>query len=191
MIDLEAMIKQRDGLCSTLSSLIKEIRDAVELIATAFANGRRLFICGNGGSAADSQHMAAEFIGRFGSERRGLPALALTTDSSALTAIANDWSYEYVFRRQLEALGQAGDIVIGISTSGTSKNVLEALVYARTAGLMTIGLVGHNGGKMIDLCDILINVNSNLTPIIQERHLAIEHMICEGVEHVLRSIDAL
>lgn len=191
MVDYESMIKARAGFQEAMTGARADIELAVSCIMDAFRSGRQLFICGNGGSAADSQHMAAEFVGRFGLDRRGLPAIALTTDSSALTAISNDWNYEYVFRRQLEALGRQDDVLLGISTSGESKNIVEALAHARHAGIRTIGLVGKSSSKMASMCEVLINVGGASTPVIQERQLAVEHIICEAVEEMLRHVGAL
>jgi D-sedoheptulose 7-phosphate isomerase len=182
------LVGARRGFIDGIEAARSDVLRAVKLVASAFSDGRTLFICGNGGSAADAQHMAAEFVGRFGKERSGLPAIALTTDTSALTAIANDWDYAYVFRRQLEALGLRGDVIIGISTSGASKNVLEAFAHARSVGISTIGIVGVRDCELAQLSDVLISVSASkeFTPIVQEKQLAIEHMICELVEDELR-----
>lgn len=184
---VDSLIREREDFITFLSGARYDITKAVSEISLAFKRGNKLLICGNGGSAADSQHMAAEFVGRFEKDRAGLPAIALTVDTSAITAIGNDWSFDYVFRRQLEALGQRNDVILGISTSGKSRNILDALAHARDMGLKTIGLVGRNGGDMPSVCDVLINVYGERTPIIQERQLAIEHMICELVEDQLRT----
>ncbi|MBF0490847.1 MAG: D-sedoheptulose 7-phosphate isomerase, partial [Candidatus Omnitrophica bacterium] len=151
----------------------------------AFSNNHKLFFCGNGGSAADSQHIAAEFVGRFQKERKAWPAIALTTDTSALTALGNDYSFDIVFSRQLEALGQKGDVLVGISTSGNSKNVLEAVKKAKELGMTTIGVTGGTGGQLASLCDITIVAASAKTARIQESHLCIFHSICELVENAL------
>lgn len=176
------LVKKREGFCDAINNCRDEIRDAVHSILSVFNAGGRLFICGNGGSAADSQHMAAELVGKFKEFRKALPAIALTTDTSAITAIANDWNYEYVFTRQLEALSKKGDVVILITTSGNSKNILSVLDYAKGAGIVTIGLVGGDAGKLRGRCDVLINVGGDETPIIQERQLAVEHIVCELIE---------
>lgn len=183
---LETTIAQRKDFEKAISSVKLEIEQASIELELCFKRGNKLLICGNGGSAADAQHMAAEFVGRFEKDRAGLPALALTVDTSALTAIGNDWSFDYVFRRQLEALGRQDDVILGISTSGKSRNILDALAHARVMGLKTIGLVGQDGGDMFDVCDVLINVGGIRTPIIQERQLAVEHIIAELVEDRLR-----
>ncbi len=153
-------------------------------ILKAFKSGHKLLLCGNGGSAADSQHIAAEFIGRFKLERPSLPAIALTTDTSILTALANDYSYEKVFSRQVEGLGQKGDVFIGLSTSGNSKNVLEALNQAKKQGLLTIGLTGASGGKLAGESDICFRAESTKTPHIQEMHITALHAVSEVVENV-------
>jgi D-sedoheptulose 7-phosphate isomerase len=147
--------------------------------------GRKVLLAGNGGSAADAQHIAAELVSRLNYDRPGLAAIALTTDTSALTAIGNDYGYEYVFARQVEALGQAGDVFIGISTSGNSPNVLTALTAARKAGIKTIGFTGKTGGKMAALCDIAIKVPSGHTPNIQECHILFGHIICQIIEDTI------
>jgi len=159
---------------------------AAEMIVRAFRAGGKVMLCGNGGSAADCQHMAAEFVSRFsaGLQRPGLPAIALTTDSSFLTAFANDCGYDGVFERQVQALGRPGDVLIGISTSGNSVNVLRAVGAARDAGMDTIGLTGE-GGQLAGLVDVGIVVSSKDTQHVQEAHLAIEHLICWFVEQDL------
>ncbi|NJD91438.1 MAG: D-sedoheptulose 7-phosphate isomerase [Geobacter sp.] len=161
------------------------VADTVETICTAMTAGRKILVMGNGGSAADAQHFAAEFIGRFKLERPSLPAIALTTDSSILTAIGNDYGYDAVFSRQVEGLAAAGDIVIGISTSGNSPNVLAALKLAREKGCITVSLLGRDGGSIKAVSDIPIIVPSNDTPRIQEAHILIIHIICDLVERRL------
>ena len=160
---------------------------AAEVIAAAFAHGGRLLLFGNGGSAADAQHMAAELVGRFARERRALPALALTTDASVLTSVANDYSFERVFVRQIEALGRPGDVAFGISTSGSSANVLEAITAARAGRLQTVALTGRDGGRIGAAAEIHINVPDASTARVQEVHRTLIHVICELVED---SIDA-
>ncbi len=159
---------------------------AAHCIADAFQSEHKLLLCGNGGSAADCQHMAAEFVSRLskGRPRKALPAIALTTDSSFLTAYANDENFDGIFARQVEALGQKGDVLIGISTSGNSKNVIAAFAQAKKQGVKTIALVGE-GGKMETLADIAIVVPSHDTQCAQESHLALEHCICDFVEHLM------
>lgn len=165
-----------------LKTQVSNIEKAAIAIVGSLKNGGKLFIFGNGGSAADSQHIAAELVGRFKMVRRALPAIALTTDTSILTAIANDYGYEAVFLRQLEALASKGDIALGISTSGNSKNVLEAFKKAKSLGLKRIALSGSGGGKMKDEADISIIVPSKDTPRIQESHSLIGHILCGLIE---------
>ena len=152
------------------------------ICTTGLQSGRKLLIAGNGGSAADAQHWAGELVSRFYYDRPGLPALALTTDTSIITAIANDYGYDYVFARQIEALGQEGDVFIGISTSGRSKTILRALQVARSRGIATLGFTGATGGDMADLCDVLLRVPSDLTPRIQEGHEIVGHILCALIE---------
>jgi D-sedoheptulose 7-phosphate isomerase len=158
---------------------------AAEAVAAAFRAGNKVLLFGNGGSAADAQHIAAEFVGRFIPDRRPLPAIALTTDTSALTALANDYGYDAVFSRQLAALGAAGDVAVGISTSGNSPSVLAALDAARASGLVTIGFTGETGGKMRGRADFLFCVPSRMTPRIQESHLTLGHVLCELIDRML------
>lgn len=152
------------------------------ICTTGLQSGRKLLIAGNGGSAADAQHWAGELVSRFYYDRPGLPALALTTDTSIITAIANDYGYDYVFARQIEALGQEGDVFIGISTSGRSKTILRALQVARSRGIATLGFTGATGGDMAGLCDVLLRVPSDLTPRIQEGHEIVGHILCALIE---------
>jgi len=170
---------------ATLKSNIGPIIRTAEAVIKAFKSGHKVFFCGNGGSAADCQHMAAELVGRFQKERQAWPAIALTTDTSTLTALGNDYSFDIVFSRQLQALGQAGDVLIAISTSGNSKNILEAIRQAKAMGIVTIGVTGANGGQLAGLSDIAIVAASSKTARIQESHLVIFHSICELVENTL------
>ncbi len=163
-------------------SQAENIEKAARAIITSLAAGAKLLVFGNGGSAADSQHIAAELVGRFKKERRGLAAIALTTDTSILTALGNDYGYDSIFSRQVEALGLEGDIAMGISTSGNSKNVIAALKKAKSSGIRTIGLTGAGGGTMKEVCDFLIAVDSKNTPRIQEAHTLIGHILCELIE---------
>lgn len=165
-----------------IASSQEPLARAAELMVQTLKEGHKILLCGNGGSAADAQHIAAELTGRYKTERRGLPAIALTTDTSALTAIANDFGYENVFSRQVEALANAGDLLIGISTSGNSTNILLALEQAKAIGCTTIGLTGNTGGKMNALCDINLVVPSNNTPRIQEMHILFGHILCQIVD---------
>ena len=165
-----------------ITSSQEPLTRAAELMVQTLKEGHKILLCGNGGSAADAQHIAAELTGRYKTERRGLPAIALTTDTSALTAIANDFGYEKVFSRQVEALANSGDLLIGISTSGNSTNVLLALEQAKAIGCTTIGLTGNTGGKMNALCDINLIAPSNNTPRIQEMHILFGHILCQIVD---------
>ncbi|MFC1943186.1 D-sedoheptulose 7-phosphate isomerase [Chloroflexota bacterium] len=161
------------------------IADAAQIVINAFKAGGKMFLIGNGGSAADAQHIAAELVGRFKLERTALPAIALTTDTSTLTALANDYGYEAVFSRQLEALANEKDILIAITTSGTSPNILAAVKSAHSKGVTVIGLTGENGGKLKDVADLTIMVPSDDTARIQEAHITIGHIICLLVEKEL------
>ena len=161
------------------------VKKAVDLIVNCFRKGNKILICGNGGSAADSQHIAAEFVGRYKRERKGLAAIALTTDTSILTAWANDYDYQTVFSRQVEALGNPGDIVIGLSTSGNSANVLKAFEEAKKKKIQCISFTGATGGKLNPLSEVCIQVPSENTPRVQECHMLAYHIICELVEEQL------
>jgi D-sedoheptulose 7-phosphate isomerase len=177
-----AGLAARKAFFDTKSELIVEISRAM---AVCLASGGKIMFCGNGGSAADCQHLAAELTNRFKLERPPLPGLALTTDTSALTAIANDYSFDEVFSKQLQALGRAGDILVGLSTSGTSSNVIRAMREAKRMGIVTIGLSGQTGAEMTTASDFLVTVPSNDTPVIQEIHIAAGHMMCHLVDHFL------
>ena len=166
-------------------SLSDVIAAAATAVTESLRTGNKVLLCGNGGSAADAQHIAAELAGRLRLERRGLPAIALTVNPSVITALANDYGYDMVFARQVEGLGRKGDVLVGISTSGSSTNVLRALETARTAGLVTVGLVGQGTGQMGGLCDHLIVAPTEDTQRIQEIHIAAGHAICEIVEAAL------
>jgi D-sedoheptulose 7-phosphate isomerase len=181
----EAGLAAHRALFDRLHALQPDIERAATLLADTLRRGRKLLLMGNGGSAADCQHLAAEFTGRFQRERRPLAALALTTDSSALTCIGNDYGFDHVFARQLAGLGQAGDCAIGISTSGRSPNVLRALAQARELGMATVGLSGRDGGEMRTLCDLCIVVPHADTARIQEAHIFIGHSWCALVEQAL------
>lgn len=170
---------------ATLKNNLPQIAQASQAIIDALKGGNKIFFCGNGGSAADSQHIAAEFIGRFQKERAAWPAIALTVDTSALTALGNDYTFDIVFSRQLQALGKKGDVLVAITTSGNSKNVLEAVKTAQSMGIRTIGMTGGTGGKMNGLTDITIIAASPVTARIQESHLVMFHAMCEIVENAL------
>lgn len=163
-------------------NFINRIENAVILISKAFRQGSKVWFCGNGGSAADAQHLAAEFSGRFYKDRKALPAEALHCNTSYLTAVANDYNYDVIFSRLLEGVGKKGDVLVGISTSGNSKNIVNAFETARNTGISTIAFTGSGGGKMKVLSNILFNVPSNDTPRIQESHILIGHIICQLVE---------
>jgi D-sedoheptulose 7-phosphate isomerase len=169
----------------TFINLEENIKKAADMIAKSLVSEGTIFWCGNGGSAADSQHIAAEFIGRFKKDRQPLRSIALTTDTSILTCISNDYSYEKIFSRQLNALGRKGDVMVVITTSGKSENIKQALIQAQKMGIKTIGLLGKKGGKCKNYVDIPIIVPSDTTARIQEVHILIEHLLCELVENKL------
>lgn len=167
-----------------MESLAEDLQKAAQMAINTLKNGGKILLCGNGGSAADSQHIAAELTGRYKRERKGLCAIALTTDTSALTAISNDYGYDFVFSRQVEALARSGDLLLGISTSGNSKNVLNALKVAHEIGCQTLGFSGREGGEMRNLCDVLLISPSNDTARIQEMHILMGHILCDLIERV-------
>jgi D-sedoheptulose 7-phosphate isomerase len=162
--------------------LIQILENCVEVITNAFRNGNKVLFCGNGGSAADAQHLAAEFSGRFYIDRDALPAEALHCNTSYITAVANDYSYDMIYARMIKGIGNPGDILIGLSTSGNSKNILEAFKIAKIKNMITIGLTGESGGVMKEMSDYLLNVPSSDTPRIQESHILLGHIICQLVE---------
>jgi len=166
-------------------SLIASMEKVVALSSEAFNNNQRILFCGNGGSAADAQHIAAELSGRFLKERKALFAEALHVNSSYLTAVANDYGFEYTYSRILEATGRKGDVLIGLSTSGNSLNVINALKKAKEIGMKTIGFTGKDGGKMCDVCDIVFNIPSSNTARIQEAHILLGHTLCQLIEEKL------
>lgn len=167
------------------SGMEKDIVKAALMAVEALRKGKKIILFGNGGSAADAQHIAAELTGRYKTERRGLPGIALTTDTSALTAIGNDYGYERIFDRQIEALANEGDLVLGISTSGNSPNVINALKLAKEIGCNTLGFSGRDGGKMNVFCDLNLVVPSDNTPRIQEMHILFGHTICQVIDNEL------
>lgn len=177
--------RSRAVKAETWAALRPQLLRAAEVLIACYRGGGKAIFCGNGGSAADAQHLAAEFLGRYLLERRPLPALALHANTSALTAIANDYGYEQVFSRQLEALARPGDVLVGLSTSGNSASVVEALQVARRLGLTSIALTGAGGGRLAPLADILLAVPSTETPRIQENHILIGHCLCQAVEQAL------
>ena len=172
-------IKTKEGLLATQTANIEK---AAWAMINCLNSGGKILIFGNGGSAADSQHMAAELVGRFKKERKALAAIALTANTSTITAIGNDYGYDAVFSRQIEALGKKGDIAVGISTSGNSPNVIRAIEKAKLIGLETVGITGGDGGKLRAVCGIVITAGSKDTPRIQEAHITIIHALCELIE---------
>lgn len=167
------------------ASQLQVMENITREILKAFKSGNKILLCGNGGSAADAQHIAAEFVGRFHRERRSLPAIALTTDTSILTAVGNDYSYDKVFSRQVEGLGEKGDVLIAISTSGNSKNVLEAVRTAKEKEVVCIALTGESGGELAGLADFCFKAASSKTPHIQEMHITVLHAVSEVIEETL------
>ena len=182
--ELAKTAKMLSALQNDASSLAAVTRIA-ELCAAALRQGRKILFAGNGGSAADAQHLAAELVGKLGYDRAPLAALSLTTDTSVLTAVGNDYGYDQVFERQIGAMGVAGDVFIGISTSGRSKNVLRAFAAARAKGIATVGLTGGGGGEFPALCDICLAVPSNETQKIQEGHIVLGHIFCGLIERMM------
>jgi D-sedoheptulose 7-phosphate isomerase len=182
-MDYLSLIEEHERAIAALKTdCLTDISRFAEACREAIAAGHTVYLMGNGGSACDCQHFAAELVGRFQKERRAMASVALTTDTSILTALANDYGYDAVFVRQVEALVKAGDVVVGITTSGNSPNILKALAKARELGAVTVGLTGRTGGKMRDLCDICIRIPADVTARIQEAHLLIEHMVCQRLE---------
>jgi D-sedoheptulose 7-phosphate isomerase len=182
-----AAIEEHARTLDSLRTLAPAIAGAASTLADCLAAGGHILLCGNGGSAADAQHLAAEFVGRFLKERRAFPAIALHANTSVLTALGNDFGFETVFARQVEAHGRPGDVLVGISTSGNSPNVLQAVVTARQVGLVTVGFSGGSGGQLAKACDICLTVPSSSTPRVQEGHILVGHIICGLVEDALCS----
>lgn len=180
-----ARLKEAAEVKAKLASCAEPLRSAIALVIGALKTGRRVYVFGNGGSAADAQHLAAELEGRFTKERRALPVLALTSNTSTLTAIGNDYGYEHTFARQVEAHVREGDVVIAISTSGRSKNVLAAVAKARELKAVVIGMTGRSGGPLRDACDLALCAPSESTPRVQECHGTLMHILCEAVEQSL------
>ena len=178
---IKASITVKEQLLQN-ESLLAQIETTVEVITNAFKNGNAVYFAGNGGSAADAQHLAAEFSGRFYKDRKALPSDALHCNSSYLTAVANDYSYDVIYSRLLEGLAKKGDVLVGISTSGNSKNIVKAFEMAESMGVTTIAFTGEKGGQMKSMANYVINVPSNTTPRIQESHILVGHIICELVE---------
>lgn len=182
---LLSSLREHQALFTGLSALTPAIEQAARLITGALSTGHKLVLCGNGGSAADSQHIAAELTGRFVAERRALAAIALTTDTSALTCIGNDYGFSEVFARQVDGIGRAGDCLLAISTSGNSRNIVRAVETARAGRIHTIGLLGHDGGELRPLCEVAIVVPSRTTARIQEAHIFVGHVLCGMIEEGL------
>jgi|TARA_Y100000310_G_C20543950_1_gene744683 D-sedoheptulose 7-phosphate isomerase len=184
--EIKSMLTESNNLNKELANNYSDkIEECVNLILNCLKSNKKILLCGNGGSATQATHIAAEFTGRYKLERKALPAIALTTDLAAITAIANDYGYEKIFERQVEALGQEGDILISLSTSGNSKNIINATNKARSLGIKTIALLGKDGGKLKNTSNIEIIIPSENTPRIQEAHLTILHIICELAENRL------
>lgn len=180
--DIARHIAAHRAAVDSVAAMADDISRLVLRIRGTFDNGGKLISCGNGGSAADAQHFAAELTGRYLGDRPALPAVALNTDTSALTSIANDYGFEFVFSRQIEALGNKGDILFAISTSGNSANVMRAVEQARERGIYTVGLLGKDGGQLKEMVDQALVVNAQSTARIQEAHILILHLLCEGFE---------
>lgn len=181
-INVKADIAAHQQAIEGVAALEEQIIAAAELVEKTFANHGRVFICGNGGSASDAQHFAAELTGRYQRDRRGYPAIALTTDCSALTSIGNDYGFDEIFSRQMQAQSRPGDLLIAISTSGNSANVVRAVEFAREQGIPTIGLLGRDGGKLGALVDNALTINVDSTARVQEAHIFMLHLICEAFE---------
>jgi D-sedoheptulose 7-phosphate isomerase len=181
---IEESLKVKNLLLDDMNYL-QAIKTAARLCCKALSNDKKIIFVGNGGSAADAQHLAGELVNRFGFERPGLSAIALTTDTSVITSISNDYGFEKLFSRQVQALGKKGDVLLAISTSGNSANILEGIKEARSAGITTIGLTGRSGGEMSQLCDLCLKVPSDDTPRIQEAHILTGHIICSMIENSL------
>ncbi len=181
---ISASIQTKQNILEN-SQLLSEIEKVAQLCVALYKNKKKTLLAGNGGSAADAQHIAAELVGRYGFDRPSIPSLALTTDTSNLTAIGNDYGYDAVFSRQLEGMGQEGDLFIGISTSGNSKNVINAFESAKKMGITTVALVGRDGGAMAKMADHALIVPSDATPRIQESHILIGHILCDIIEKEL------
>ncbi|MGO9445398.1 MAG: D-sedoheptulose 7-phosphate isomerase [Thiobacillaceae bacterium] len=183
---MNARIKQtiaaHQRVIADLDTLTPKIIQLAARVRDSFASGGKVLLMGNGGSAADSQHIAAELVGRFHRQRLGLPALALTTDTSILTSVGNDYGFEQIFARQVEALARPGDVLIGISTSGSSENVVAAIRRGQELNIWSAGLLGGSGGRLQELCDLALVVPSEVTPRIQEAHILIGHILCDLVE---------
>jgi len=180
---IQASINVKENILND-DRLLLAINDAVNVIVNAFEKGNKVLFCGNGGSASDAQHLAAEFSGRFYTDRDALPAEALHCNTSYITAVANDYSYDVIYSRLIKGIGKPGDVLVGLSTSGNSKNIVNAFEVAKEKEMLTIGFTGSSGGKMKKLSDVLINIPSDDTPRIQESHITVGHIICQFVEEI-------
>lgn len=179
----EKLIQQhQDAVQAMIINCLEDVQVMADICKDAIERGNTIFLCGNGGSAADCQHIAAEFVGRFVKERQGLPAVAMTTDTSILTAVGNDYGFENIFRRQVEGLVRTGDVVIGISTSGNSKNIMLALAEAKKKGAFSIALTGPKPNKMTDIAEVSVAIPYPVTARVQECHILIGHMVCDYVD---------
>lgn len=184
-MNIKAKIEEHENaVCAIKENCIPVIEQMGRICRTALRNGNKILLCGNGGSAADSQHIAAEFVGRFVKERCGLPSIALTTDTSILTAVGNDYGYDEVFRRQVEALGISGDVIIGISTSGNSTNVVKAFEEAKKQEMYVLAFTGEKESKMSKIADVTLQVPSPVTARVQECHILAGHLICDYIDEV-------
>jgi D-sedoheptulose 7-phosphate isomerase len=180
---IQASINVKESILNN-DRLLLAVNDAVNVIVNAFEKGNKVLFCGNGGSASDAQHLAAEFSGRFYTDRDALPAEALHCNTSYITAVANDYSYDVIYSRLIKGIGKPGDVLVGLSTSGNSKNIVNAFEMAKEKQMLTIGFTGETGGKMKKLSDVLINIPSEDTPRIQESHITLGHIICQLVEEI-------
>lgn len=180
--NIRAQLTEHQSVIAQLDSLVPVIAEAGERMRQCLKDGGKILLMGNGGSAADSQHIAAEIVGRYKKERRGLPSIALTTDTSILTSVGNDYGFNFIFSRQVEALCNTDDIVVGLSTSGNSANVVAGIEKAREIGAYTIGMTGAKGGKLAELCDLNLAMPSTDTPRIQEAHITVGHILCDLIE---------
>jgi D-sedoheptulose 7-phosphate isomerase len=183
-LSIQLQIEEHNAVAKTVSqdSFIANIALACHMAVDCIKNGNKVLLFGNGGSASDAQHIAAEFTGRFVKMRKGLPAIALTTDTSALTAISNDYGFQSVFKRQVEALARPGDLLIGLSTSGNSENVIAGLLAGKQLGCKLLGLTGNDGGQIKAVCDLALTIDSKTTARIQEMHILIGHIICSAID---------
>jgi len=180
---IQASIEVKENILND-DKLLLAVNDSVNIIVSAFEKGNKVLFCGNGGSASDAQHLAAEFSGRFYTDRDALPAEALHCNTSYITAVANDYSYDVIYSRLIKGIGNQGDVLVGLSTSGNSKNIVKAFEVAKEKKMTTIAFTGSTGGKLKNLSDILINVPSDDTPRIQESHITLGHIICQFVEEI-------